>query len=123
MSTESDSITLSGLKVHGNHGVYDFERTGGQDFVVDVTLHLDLRRAATSDDVAETIHYGELADALAQVVSGPPVDLLETLAQRLAEVCLQDARVESCQVTVHKPQAPIAHSFADVAVSITRRRK
>ena len=114
-----DRIRLTGLRVFGRHGVLPQEREG-QDFLVDVELHLDLRAAATSDDVADTVHYGELAGRLAAVVSGEPVDLIETLAQRLAEVCLSYALVERAQVTVHKPQAPIPLEFADVSVTVVR---
>ncbi|GGN34036.1 dihydroneopterin aldolase [Actinoplanes campanulatus] len=115
-------ITLSGLRARGNHGVYDFERAEGQDFVVDVTLELDLGPAARSDDVTDTVHYGELATALVGVLTGEPVNLLERLADRLLDVCLADPRVESAEVTVHKPQAPIPHEFADVAVTLRRDR-
>jgi dihydroneopterin aldolase len=115
-------ITLSGLRVRGHHGVFDFEREQGQDFVVDVTLELDLAPAAASDRVSDTVHYGELAGALAAVVAGEPVNLIETLADRLVTVCLTDARVAAATVTVHKPQAPIPHDFADVAVTIRRDR-
>ena len=118
----ADRITLTGLRVRGHHGVYDFERRDGQDFGVDVTLELDLSAAAKSDDVADTVHYGELAEALAAVVAGEPVNLLETLAERLAAVCLADPRVTAAEVTVHKPQAPIPVTFADVAVTIRRTR-
>jgi dihydroneopterin aldolase len=117
-----DRIALTGLRVRGHHGVYDVERRDGQDFVVDVTLELDTSAAAKSDDVTETVHYGELADALAAVVAGEPVNLLETLAERLAAVCLADSRVAAADVTVHKPQAPIPLTFADVAVTIRRTR-
>jgi len=116
----TDRITLTGLKVRGNHGVFDFERADGQDFTIDVLLELDLAPAARSDDVADTVHYGELAEALAAVVGGEPVNLIETLAQRLADVCLQDPRVGTATITVHKPHAPIQLDFADVAVTITR---
>lgn len=118
----SDRIVLSGLRARGHHGVYDFERERGQDFVVDAVLEVDLAPAARSDDVADTVHYGELAERLVAVVGGEPVNLIETLAERLAEVCLADPRVLAATVTVHKPQAPIPHEFADVAVTITRRR-
>ncbi|MEU7825304.1 dihydroneopterin aldolase [Catellatospora sp. NPDC049133] len=114
-----DLITLTGLRVRGNHGVFDFERRDGQDFVVDVQLGLDLRPAAASDDVADTVHYGELAARLAEIVAGPPVDLIETLAQRLVDACLADPRVAQAVVTVHKPQAPIPLTFADVSVTMT----
>lgn len=118
----TDRITLTGLRVRGRHGVYDFERARGQDFVVDVVLELDLAPAARSDDVADTVHYGELADRLAAIVAGDPVDLIETLADRLAAACLADHRVRLATVTVHKPQAPIELDFADVAVTVTRER-
>jgi dihydroneopterin aldolase len=115
-------ISLTGLRVHGRHGVYDFERVQGQEFVLDVELELDLDPAAASDDVTDTVHYGELADRLVAVLAGDPVNLIETLADRLLTVCLADSRVEAATVTVHKPQAPIPHAFTDVAVTMTRRR-
>lgn len=118
----SDRITIAGLRVRGHHGVYDFERRDGQDFVVDAVLELDLAPAATSDDVADTVHYGELASALAGVVAGEPVNLLETLASRLADVCLADARVAAVTITVHKPQAPVTVPVGDLAVTIRRQR-
>jgi dihydroneopterin aldolase len=118
----SDRISLRGLTVHGRHGVYEIERERGQDFVVDVDLSLDLAPAARSDDVADTVHYGELAQTLSAVVSGRPVQLIETLAQRLADACLADPRVRTAEVTVHKPQAPIPLAFADVSVTVVRSR-
>jgi dihydroneopterin aldolase len=118
----SDRISLSGLRVRGHHGVFDFERRDGQDFVVDVDLELDLAIAAASDDVTDTVHYGELAGRLAEVIAGEPVNLIETLAERLAAVCLADVRVAAATVTVHKPQAPIPLQFADVAVTVRRTR-
>jgi dihydroneopterin aldolase len=115
-------IELRGLRVRGHHGVYEFERAEGQDFLIDVELELDLATAAASDDVADTVHYGELAERLATVVAGEPVNLVETLADRLLAVCLEDRRVQAATVTVHKPQAPIPHEFADVAVTLHRSR-
>jgi dihydroneopterin aldolase len=118
----SDRIRLAGLTVRGNHGVFDFERRDGQDFMIDVELEVDTRPAARSDDLSDTIHYGELAAALAAVVAGPAVNLLETLADRLAAVCLADERVTGATVTVHKPEAPIPLTFSDVSVTIRRER-
>ncbi|BCJ53639.1 7,8-dihydroneopterin aldolase [Actinoplanes sp. NBRC 14428] len=118
----TDRITLRGLRVRGNHGVFDFERRDGQDFVVDVELELDLAKAAASDHVDDTVHYGELAGRLAETIAGEPVNLIETLADRLVAVCLADDRVAAATVTVHKPQAPIPHEFADVAVTLRRTR-
>lgn len=117
-----DSIALRGLRVRGHHGVYDFERAEGQDFVVDVVLRLSLRAAAASDDVADTVHYGEFAAEVAAIVAGEPVNLIETLAQRIADAALADDRVQLVDVTVHKPGAPIDLAFDDVAVTITRGR-
>ena len=120
--TVGDRITLTGLRVFGYHGVFDFERREGQEFVVDVALELDTAQAAASDEVTDTVHYGELAEALGAVVSGEPVNLLERLVQRLVDVCLADPRVAAATVTVHKPQAPIPLQFDDVAVTIHRSR-
>jgi dihydroneopterin aldolase len=117
-----DHITLRGLRARGFHGVYPHERADGQDFVVDAVLEMDLRPAAASDDVADTVHYGELAGRLVDVLTGEPVNLIETLAERLAAICLGDTRVAAATVTVHKPQAPILHEFADVAVTVRRTR-
>jgi dihydroneopterin aldolase len=118
----SDTVRLTGLIVRGHHGVFDFERREGQDFAVDVELELDTRSAAVSDDIVDTVHYGELAEGLAAVIAGEPVNLLETLAHRLMAVCLADCRVAAATVTVHKPQAPIPLTFSDVSVSIRRER-
>lgn len=118
-----DQIVLTGLRVYGRHGVFDFERERGQYFVIDLTLSLDLAPAAASDDVADTVHYGELAEAVAAAVGGEPVNLIEKLAERIADVALADPRVQEATVTVHKPGAPIDLTFADVAVTITRGRK
>jgi 7,8-dihydroneopterin aldolase/epimerase/oxygenase len=85
-------------------------------------LGVDTRSAAASDDLVETVDYGILAEKIAGVVAGEPVKLLETLAQRIAEVCLGDERVEDVEVTVHKPEAPVAVPFDDVAVTIRRTR-
>jgi dihydroneopterin aldolase len=117
-----DTIRLSGLRVRGFHGVFEHERRDGQEFVVDAALEVSTRAAAASDDLSDTVHYGELAQALAAIVAGEPVNLLETLVARLAEACLADPRVSAATVTVHKPQAPIPLTFADVAVTIRREQ-
>ena len=116
----NDRITLTGLRARGHHGVYDFERAQGQDFVIDVTLELDVAPAAASDDVADTVHYGELAERLVAIVTGPPVNLIETLADRIATACLADPAVRAAEITVHKPDAPIPVPFDDVTVTIRR---
>lgn len=119
----SDRIVLTGLRLRGRHGVLDAERADGQLFIVDADLELDTAVAARSDELADTVDYSILADQLAEVVTGEPVNLVETLAERLVEVCLSDSRVSAATVTVHKPQAPMEHDFADVAVKIRRERQ
>jgi dihydroneopterin aldolase len=115
-----DQIALTGLRVWGRHGVLPQERRDGQDFVVDAVLTVDTRAAAASDDLADTVDYAGIADRLAAVIAGDPVDLIETLAARLADVCLEDERVISVRLTVHKPAAPIQHAFSDIAVTVVR---
>jgi dihydroneopterin aldolase len=117
-----DRIELRGLRVRGRHGVFEHERRDGQDFVVDVTVWLDLAPAAASDDLADTLHYGELAERVAAIVGGEPHDLIETVAGRVADDVLTDDRVMGVEVTVHKPGAPIPLEFADVAVVVSRTR-
>jgi dihydroneopterin aldolase len=118
----SGTIELKGLTVHGHHGVYENERQQGQAFVVDVCLEVDLQKSIASDDVADTVHYGELADELAAIVAGDPVKLIETLTSRLLDHCLNSPLVQAATVTVHKPHAPIPHAFGDVAVTLSGRR-
>jgi 7,8-dihydroneopterin aldolase/epimerase/oxygenase len=115
-------IALTGLRVRGYHGVLAHEREEGQEFVVDLELRTDTRAAATSDALADTIDYGAVAQAVAAVVAGEPVDLIETLAQRIADVVLIDPRVESVTVVLHKPKAPIPLTFDDVSLRIERSR-
>lgn len=115
-----DTLRLIGLQVRGRHGVLLEERHQEQLFVIDVVLALDVREAAASDDLARTVDYGALASELSDVVAHTSVDLLETLAMALAEVCLAHERVRSAQVTVHKPNAPLSVPFEDVAVTVVR---
>jgi dihydroneopterin aldolase len=116
----TDRITLSGIRAHGHHGVLPEERRDGQVFVVDVVLHVDTRPAAASDDLAATVDYAAVATAVTGVVTGEPVDLIETLAQRVADQCLAIDLVHRVEVTVHKPEAPVGVPFEDVSVSIHR---
>ncbi|OLT43284.1 2-amino-4-hydroxy-6-hydroxymethyldihydropteridine pyrophosphokinase [Serinicoccus sp. CNJ-927] len=117
-----DQIRLSGVRARGHHGVLDHERRDGQDFVVDVVLELDLRPAGTSDELARTVHYGEVAADVVAVVEGEPRDLIETVAEEIAARVLARPLVEAVEVTVHKPQAPVGVPFGDVAVVVRRRR-
>ncbi|MGH3328805.1 MAG: dihydroneopterin aldolase [Streptomycetales bacterium] len=118
----TDRVTLRGLRGRGRHGVLEHEREDGQTFVVDVALGLDTRKAAATDDLADTVDYGELATRVIGVVEGEPVNLVETLAERIADACLAQPPVEEVEITVHKPDAPVAVPFDDVTVTISRRR-
>jgi dihydroneopterin aldolase len=117
-----DRLSVTGIEAVGHHGVFDFERREGQRFRVDLTLGVDTRAAAASDDLSDTVDYGRLVDEVVAAVENDPVDLIETLAQRIADVCLADERVRWTEVTLHKPEAPIAATFSDVALTITRSR-
>jgi dihydroneopterin aldolase len=102
--------------------VFPEERREGQTFVVDLVLGLDTRPAAADDDLTRTVHYGVVAEEVVAVVQGEPVDLIETLAERIAQVCLRHEAVQQAEVCVHKPDAPITVPFDDVTVTITRSR-
>ncbi len=115
-SRMADRIELRGLTVRGNHGVFPRERTDGQDFLVDITVWIDLAAAAASDALSDTYDYGVLAERAAAIVAGPARNLIETVAGEIAAQVLDDPRVHAVEVTVHKPQAPIPLTFADVAV-------
>jgi dihydroneopterin aldolase len=119
---ELDSLTLTGLRVIANHGVFESERLAGQPFIVDVTAWLDAAAAASDDDLDQTLHYGILAQQIHDAVSRDPVDLIETLAERVARVVLAWPVAQVVRVTVHKPEAPIPVPFTDVSITITRRR-
>ena len=119
----TDRIELRGLAVRGNHGVFDHERRDGQDFIVDITVWIDLAAAAASDDLSDTFDYGVLAQRAAAVVAGPPRDLIETVAAEIADDVMTDARVHAVEVVVHKPHAPIPLTFTDVAVVARRSRR
>ena len=119
----TDELAVLGIECRGHHGVFDFERREGQPFLIDLVLGIDTAPAAASDDLRDTVDYGSLVAAVKTAVETDPVDLIETLAQRIADVCLLDARVEWARVTVHKPDAPIEATFADVALTITRKRE
>ncbi|MBC7723879.1 MAG: dihydroneopterin aldolase [Burkholderiaceae bacterium] len=115
-----DSITLTGLRATGHHGVFDDERANGQEFVVDVEVWLDVHGIA--DDLERTIHYGVLAEEVVAAIERDPVDLIETLAERIAAVVLGHGAAHHVRVVVHKPSAPITVPFADVSITITRGR-
>jgi dihydroneopterin aldolase len=121
---QADQITLRGLRVFGYHGVLEAERRDGQEFIIDAVLWLDTATTATAaatDDLSLTADYAALADRLAAIVSGPPVRLIETLAERLAAAAAEEPLAREVEITVHKPHAPVGHRFDDVAVTIRRR--
>jgi dihydroneopterin aldolase len=116
----TDELTVTGIECFAHHGVFEHERREGQTFVIDLTLGVDTGPAAASDDLHDTVDYGSLVGRVKAAVESDPVDLIETLAERISGVCLLDNRVEWARVTVHKPGAPIEASFADVTLTITR---
>ncbi|GAA1387545.1 dihydroneopterin aldolase [Pseudonocardia kongjuensis] len=119
----SDRIELRGLRVRGTHGVFAHERRDGQEFVVDLVVHADLTAAAASDELADTLDYGALAQLAATVVGGPPRNLIESVAGSVADAVLgSDGRIREVEVTLHKPSAPIPLTFDDVAVVLRRSR-
>jgi dihydroneopterin aldolase / 2-amino-4-hydroxy-6-hydroxymethyldihydropteridine diphosphokinase len=118
----TDRIVLQGISARGFHGVLDFEKTDGQEFVVDVTLEVDLRRAGRSDLLTHTVSYAEVAADIVGLIAGPSLDLIETLAEQIAASALQRPLVQAVEVTVHKPQAPVGVPFGDVQVKIERHR-
>src|ERR1700730_17505438 len=119
----TDRIELRGLTVRGHHGVFEHERRDGQEFVVDVTVWIDLDRAAASDDLTDTLDYGALAARIADIVGGPVRNLIETVAAEIADDVMGDERVHAVEVVVHKPQAPVSLALDDVAVAIHRSRR
>ena len=118
----TDELAVTGIECFAHHGVFDFEKREGQVFIVDLVLGIDTRAAAASDDLAETVNYGTLALDVKAAVERDPVDLIETVVQRIVDVCLTDTRVEWARVTLHKPDAPIDATYSDVALTITRTR-
>jgi 7,8-dihydroneopterin aldolase/epimerase/oxygenase len=119
----TDRIELRGLTVRGHHGVFEHERRDGQDFVVDITVWIDLAAAAASDDLVDTLDYGVLAQRAADIVAGPPRNLIETVAAEIAEATMLDERAHAVEVVLHKPSAPIPLAFNDVAVVARRSRR
>jgi len=118
----TDRIVLQGISARGYHGVLDAEKTDGQDFVVDMTMEVDLRRAGRSDLLAHTVNYAEVAADIVGLITGPSLDLIEKLADKIAAAALRRPLVQAVEVTVHKPQAPVGVPFADVRVSVERHR-
>ena len=118
-------ISITGLRVFAHHGVFDFERQNGQDFYIDASIWVDGDKAAFSDDLNHTAHYGDLAKGLVELTKNNPVDLLETLAQRLLDYSLNfgGGKVLKAKITVHKPGAPIPYEFEDVSITVKAKKQ
>lgn len=119
----ADRIELTGLEVYGYHGVYDFEKEQGQKFIVDLVVWTDFTDAVAEDDINRTISYVDLADIAVDIVSGPSLDLIETVSATIADRINEVDGVLAVETTVHKPDAPIHHPFSDVRVVARRSRK
>ena len=117
-----DTISLLGIRVFAYHGVLADEQANGQEFVIDVIVHTDVSQAAASDDLNDTIDYGALAAAVHARVSIERWDLIERVAERVADLVLEDERASGVEVRVHKPAAPIQVPFEDVVVAVRRSR-
>lgn len=116
----ADRIVLQGVSARGHHGVLDVEKRDGQAFLVDVTMWCDLERAGRTDELAATVNYAEVADAVVARITGPSFDLIERLAEVVADDVLRHELVDSVEVVVHKPEAPVGHPFTDVRVCVQR---
>jgi dihydroneopterin aldolase len=125
----AQKISIKGLRVFAHHGVFDFERQNGQDFYVDATVWVGSPKATVTDNLGDTIHYGELAKSIVENVKSEPVDLLETLAQRILDMIMNfgggsvSGIITKAKVTVHKPNAPIPYDFKDVSVTVKAKRE
>ena len=119
-----DRILLDGMVFYGRHGTLPAERELGQPFLVDVELRLDLRPAGLSDDLARTVDYGQVHRLVREIVEGPPVNLTETVAERIATAILEDhPPVEAVRVKVAKPHVRLEDTvLAGCAVEILRHR-
>lgn len=118
-----DSIVIEDLKIYANHGVYEFEKENGQNFYISAKLNLDIQKAAISDDLADTVNYALVSEKIAAFVKEKSLDLIETLADGIAVMLLDNYEmVESVDVTVKKPEAPINMEFGNVYVMVSRKK-
>jgi dihydroneopterin aldolase len=115
-----DRILISGIRELGVHGVLPEEQTRPQPFEVDLELVVDLASAGKSDDLDDTVDYAAVCEAVSRVVSSEKYQLLERLAERIAEVCTSDPRVQSVVVEVRKVQPPVRAMLQHVGVRIER---
>lgn len=120
----TDTIFVRGLALHAFHGVGEEEQRVGQNFVLDLTLELDLGAAARSDKLADTVSYADVVAVASAAFRAEPLRLIEAAGERVADALLACfPRIERLQVTVHKPDAPIPAVFADCGVTLTRARR
>jgi dihydroneopterin aldolase len=120
----ADRILLRGIEFYGFHGVPAAERETGHRFAVDLALELDLRAAGRADDLGETVDYGEVCRQVLAIGQGPPVQLIETLAERIAATCLTCyPKIEAVEVTVRKRLPPVNTVVEEAGVRIYRRRE
>src|SRR5690625_3418928 len=118
------TISLTGLRIRGHHGVLDHARATGQIFLVDLQLTLALAQAATTDHVDHTVDCADVGATVDTIITGTPGNLIDPLAVTIADAILADfARITAVEVTVNKPQAPIPADFANVAVTVARNRQ
>lgn len=117
-----DEIALTGMRFYGYHGCLPEERQQGQTFLVDLSMRLSLAAAGQTDDLRQSVDYAQVFALVRGVVEGEPVQLIETVAERIAQTVLGAfPQLFSVEVTVHKPDAPIPGNFQDVAVHIVRQ--
>jgi dihydroneopterin aldolase len=116
----TDRIVVTGIRELGTHGVLPEEQTRPQPFEVDVELGVNLEKAGESDALDDTVDYAAVCEAVSRIVKTERCQLLERLAERIAEVCCADERVESVVVTVRKLHAPVGVMVDHVAVRIER---
>jgi FolB domain-containing protein len=118
----SDTISITGLRLTGYHGVFEHEKTDGQVFIIDLTIELNTQQAGQSDDVSDTLDYSVVVDEVANRVTGQSLDLIETLAADISRIVLRHPEPQAVTVTVHKPDAPVGHPVSDIAVTIRREK-
>jgi dihydroneopterin aldolase len=119
----ADTIFITGLSLHAYHGVMQHERKVGQTFTIDLTLSIDLDAAARTDKLVNTVSYDQVVDVTSKAFTAKRFQLIEAAAGAVADAVLaRFPQVLSVRVTVHKPHAPIAATFSDVAVAIERAR-
>ena len=117
-----DKVSITGIEAFGFHGVFEHEKKEGQEFIVDVEFEYDTSKAIQTDFIEDAIDYGAIALLIKSIVEGEPKNLIEKVADEIAQQILNNFKVNSVKVTLHKPQAPLDMEFKDVSVSVERRK-